>query len=69
MFEENQIVHFIAVDGKKRYGVIDIVKEDSLWISQIIYKGGYVCQYAEVITNYGFMSIDEFRDKYPEFNI
>lgn len=69
MFEEKQIVKFISSDGKKRFGVVDIVKEDSLWVSQIIYKGGYVCKYQDVITNYGFMSIDEFRDSYPECNI
>ena len=69
MFTEKQIVKFLSGDGKKRFGVIDIVKEDSLWVSQIIFKGGYVCKYENVIENYGLLSIDEFRDKYPECNI
>jgi hypothetical protein len=70
MFEENQIIEFM-LNGKKRYGVIDLVKEDVylLWVNQIIYKGGYVCKYSDVKTNYGKMTIDEFRDAFPEFNI
>jgi len=68
MFKEKQIIQFMS-SGKKRYGIIDLVKEDSLWVRQIIFKGGYVCKYDEVIMNYGFISVDEFRDAYPECNI
>lgn len=67
-FEEKQIIGF-TVGGKIKFGVIDIVKENSLWVCQIIYRGGYVCQHTDVITNYGLISVDEFRDKFPEHNI
>ena len=54
--------------GKKRYGVIDVVKSDSLWVNQVAYKGGYVCKIEDIIKYYD-VSIRDFRDKFPECNI
>ncbi len=69
IFEEKQIVNFVSADGKNRFGVVELIKEHTLWISQIIYKGGYVSRKEDIIWNFGVMTVDEFRNKYPEHNI
>ena len=54
--------------GKKKYGVIDVIKSDALWLNQISYKGGYVCKVEDVIKKYN-IGVDEFIEQYPERRI
>lgn len=63
-----QVIKFKYNDDVK-YGTIDVVNTETVWVNQINYKGGYVCQIKDIINNYGIMTHLEFRDKFPECSI
>ena len=62
-----EVISFKHGDETK-YGVIDLVNDDTVWVNQVAHKGGYVSQKTDIIHCYR-CSEKKFRDDYPELLI